>query len=57
MKNNEINVRYEEAVKEIKNAILNSQYQASKGINRVQLSLYFNIGKYGSGVITKKIKS
>jgi len=48
MKDNEINVRYEEAVKEIKNAILNSQYQASKGINRVQLSLYFNIGKYVS---------
>ena len=34
------------AVKTIKLAILRSQYEAAKGINRVQLSLYFGIGKY-----------
>lgn len=37
---------YNEAVQAIKNAILCSQYQAVKYINREQLSLYYNIGQY-----------
>ena len=36
------------AVKAIKTAILHSQYQAAKAVNREQLSLYFGIGKYVS---------
>ena len=37
---------YDEAVKAIKNAILQSQYSASKIVNEKQLILYFGIGKY-----------
>lgn len=37
-----------DAVKEIKTAILQSQYAAVKLVNREQLSLYFAIGKYVS---------
>ncbi len=49
------------AVEIIKSAILNSQYEAAKDVNRVQLGLYFGIGKFlaskkgkktwGSGVL------
>ena len=35
-----------QAVKTIKNAILQSQYRAAKGVNKEQLSLYFGIGRY-----------
>jgi len=48
MSKNEVNAKYDAAVEEIKNAILQSQYQASKGVNSIQLSLYFYIGKYVS---------
>lgn len=34
------------AVESIKTAILNSQYQAAKDVNRVQLILYFGIGRF-----------
>ena len=34
------------AVTAIKQAILQSQYRAAKGVNREQLSLYFGIGRY-----------
>ena len=34
------------AVKAIKNAILESQLRAAKGVNKEQLSLYFGIGRY-----------
>ena len=34
------------AVKAIKNAILTSQYEAAKDVNRVQLVLYFGIGRF-----------
>ena len=34
------------AVKNIKEAILRGQYEAAKGVNRVQLAVYFGIGKY-----------
>lgn len=34
------------AVETIKEAILQGQYEASKGVNRIQLAVYFGIGKY-----------
>ena len=37
---------YDNAVKAIKTAILQGQYEAAKDVNRVQLVLYFAIGKY-----------
>ena len=37
---------YDDAVKVIKTAILNSQYEAAKSVNEKQLMLYFSIGKY-----------
>lgn len=37
---------YENAVKEIKETILKSQYEALKTINEKQLLLYYSIGKY-----------
>lgn len=37
---------YALAVKTIKTAILQGQYAASKGSNRIQLATYFAIGKY-----------
>ena len=37
---------YALAVKTIKTAILQGQYAASKGTNRIQLATYFAIGKY-----------
>ena len=40
----ETNIRH--AVEAIKEAILQGQYEAAKGINRIQLAVYFAIGKY-----------
>ena len=37
---------YDYAVDTIKNAILNSQYEALKSINEKQIILYYSIGKY-----------
>ena len=37
---------YNNAVETIKTAILQGQYEAAKGVNRVQLAVYFGIGKY-----------
>ena len=37
-----------QAVADIKVAILQGQYEACKGVNRVQLAVYFGIGKYVS---------
>lgn len=37
---------YETAAENIKTAILQGQYEALKGENRVQLAVYFGIGKY-----------
>lgn len=37
---------YETAAKTIKTAILQGQYEALKGENKVQLAVYFGIGKY-----------
>ena len=37
-----------QAVATIKAAILQGQYEAAKGVNRIQLAVYFGIGKYVS---------
>lgn len=37
---------YKEAVQTIKSAILRSQFNAAKAVNREQLSLYYGIGRY-----------
>ena len=37
---------YDNAVEAIKTAILQGQYEAAKGVNRIQLAVYFGIGKY-----------
>ncbi len=44
-KNNE---KLLQAVAVIKEAILQGQYEAAKGVNRIQLAVYFGIGKYVS---------
>lgn len=49
---NEIS-QYRDAVEAIKTAILQSQYEALKSVNRIQLALYFGVGKYLS-VKTRK---
>ena len=37
---------YNKAIETIKTAILQGQYEAAKGVNRIQLAVYFAIGKY-----------
>ena len=44
----DINQNYIEAVKNIKDAILRSQYRAAASVNKEQLSLYYGIGRYVS---------
>ena len=44
----DINQNYREAVKNIKEAILRSQYRAVASVNKEQLSLYYGIGRYVS---------
>lgn len=39
-------LRYGDAVRAIKQAILKSQYEAAKGVNAQQLALYYSIGGY-----------
>ena len=43
-----ISQNYKEAVKTIKEAILQSQYRAVSSVNKEQLSLYYGIGRYVS---------
>lgn len=38
--------QYNQAAEAIKAAILQSQHEAAKGVNRVQLALYYGIGKF-----------
>lgn len=38
--------KYDDAVKAIKTAILQSQYEAARSVNEKQLRLYYGIGKY-----------
>ena len=40
------NEKLRQAVADIKEAILQGQYEACKGVNRIQLAVYFGIGKY-----------
>ena len=44
----QIETRYNEAVQQIKSAILQSQLEAAKAVNRQMLALYYGIGKYVS---------
>ena len=63
MENNNSPIPLSQAVEAIKTAILQGQYEALKDVNRVQLAVYFAIGKYlskntkrfawGSGVMEK----
>lgn len=39
-------IKYDGAVQAIKTAILQGQYEAVKDVNRIQLAVYFSIGKY-----------
>jgi predicted nuclease of restriction endonuclease-like (RecB) superfamily len=41
-----IDEKLRQAVADIKEAILQGQYEACKGVNRIQLAVYFGIGKY-----------
>lgn len=50
-------IQYNNAVNAIKTAILQGQYEAAKGVNRIQLALYFAIGKYLSQHNHGKTKS
>lgn len=43
-----MNAELRQAVVDIKTAILQGQYEAAKGVNRIQLAVYFGIGKYVS---------
>ena len=43
-----MNIELRQAVADIKAAILEGQYEACKGVNRIQLAVYFGIGKYVS---------
>lgn len=45
-KNSQEIVPISQAVETIKTAILQGQYEANKGVNRIQLAVYFAIGKY-----------
>lgn len=51
---NYLDDNYTTAVETIKTAILQGQYEAAKGINRIQLAVYFGIGKYISLNTRKK---
>lgn len=48
-------IQYNGAVNAIKTAILQGQYEAAKGVNRIQLALYFAIGKYLSQHTRKRV--
>lgn len=48
MKQHHISQAYEIAAEAIKNAILQGQYEAAQGVNRIQLATYFSVGKYVS---------
>lgn len=48
MELNQISMPYNHAAEVIKVAILQGQYEALKGENRIQLAVYFSIGRYVS---------
>lgn len=41
-----LNTTYAQAVETIKTAILDAQYEAAKGVNNIQLMLYYAIGRF-----------
>lgn len=41
-----LSTQYNDAVKQIKTAILQSQANALKGVNQEQLALYYGIGRF-----------
>lgn len=41
-----LSTQYNDAVKQIKTAILQSQAKALKGVNQEQLALYYGIGRF-----------
>jgi predicted nuclease of restriction endonuclease-like (RecB) superfamily len=46
MKSDKIDISYTRAAEAIKVAILNAQYEAAKGVNNIQLMLYYAIGRF-----------
>jgi predicted nuclease of restriction endonuclease-like (RecB) superfamily len=46
MKSDKIDISYTKAAEAIKVAILNAQYEAAKGVNNIQLMLYYAIGRF-----------
>ena len=46
MEDNNSIISLSQAVEAIKTAILQGQYEAAKDVNRVQLAVYFSIGRY-----------
>ena len=48
-------IQISHAVKAIKEAMLQGQYEAAKGVNRIQLAVYFGIGKYISQQTRKDV--
>ena len=55
MENNNSPIPLSQAVEAIKTAILQGQYEALKDVNRVQLAVYFAIGKFLSGNTRKGV--
>lgn len=53
--NKSLTVQYNQAAEIIKTAILQSQYEAVQGVNRVQLALYYGIGKFLSAKTRKGV--
>ena len=43
---NEIQQSYIKAAETIKNAILSAQYEAARGVNNIQLTLYYSVGRF-----------
>ena len=56
MENNNSPIPLSQAVESIKTAILQGQYEALKDVNRVQLAVYFAIGKFLSGNTRKGVR-
>lgn len=44
----QISTKYNEAVQQIKTAILQNQLEAAKAVNQQMLTLYYGVGKYVS---------
>ena len=43
---NELQQSYIKAAETIKNAILSAQYEAARGVNNIQLMLYYSVGRF-----------